>query len=66
MYSVICMNHLLNSISQHGYLLIFLVALGEALGLPVPAALAIIAAGAAVAAHNLSAPLVFDAAISSI
>lgn len=66
MYSVICMNHLLNSISQHGYLLIFLVALGEALGLPVPAALAIIAAGAAVAAHVLSGPLVFAAAISAI
>jgi membrane protein DedA with SNARE-associated domain len=66
MYSVICMNHLLNSISQHGYLLIFLVALGEALGLPVPAALAIIAAGAAVAAHILSGPLVFAAAISAI
>jgi membrane protein DedA with SNARE-associated domain len=60
------MNHLLNSISQHGYLLIFLVALGESLGLPVPAALAIIAAGAAVAAHILSAPLVFAAAISAI
>jgi membrane protein DedA with SNARE-associated domain len=60
------MNHLLNSISQHGYLLIFLVALGESLGLPVPAALAIIAAGAGVAAHILSAPLVFAAAISAI
>jgi membrane protein DedA with SNARE-associated domain len=66
MYSVICMNTLLNSISQHGYLLVFLVALGEAVGLPVPAALAIIAAGAAAAAHILKAPLVFAAAIGAI
>jgi membrane protein DedA with SNARE-associated domain len=66
MYSVVCMNNLLTSISQHGYLLIFLVALGEAVGLPVPAALAIIAAGAAVAAHILSGPLVFATAISAI
>ena len=60
------MNHLLNSISQHGYVLIFLVALGEAVGLPVPAALAMIAAGAAAAAHILSAPVLFAVSISAI
>ncbi len=52
------MNDLLASIARHGYLLIFLIALGESIGLPMPAALALIAGGAAVAAHTLEAPQV--------
>lgn len=60
------MNGLLNSISQHGYLLIFLITFGEAVGLPLPAALAFVAAGAAVAAHLLSGPLVFGLAFIAI
>ena len=60
------MNSLLNSVSQHGYLLIFLAALGESLGLPVPAALALIAVGAAAAAHLLSATVAFSVAIVAI
>jgi len=60
------MNSLLNSVSQHGYLLIFLAALGESLGLPVPAALAVIAVGAAAAAHVLSATIAFSCAIVAI
>jgi membrane protein DedA with SNARE-associated domain len=60
------MNSLLNSISQHGYLLIFLIALGEATGLPLPAALAFVAAGAAIAAHVLNGPLVFGIAFAAI
>ena len=60
------MNSLLNSISQHGYLLIFLLALGEAIGLPLPAAIALVAAGAAAAAHILSAPTIFVDAVAAI
>jgi membrane protein DedA with SNARE-associated domain len=60
------MNNLVNSVSQHGYLLIFLVALGEALGLPLPAALAFVAAGAAAAAHILSMPTIFIDAVAAI
>lgn len=48
------MNHLLNTISHHAYLLVFLIVLAEAVGLPAPAALALIAAGAAIAAHAMS------------
>ena len=48
------MDFLLKAISQHGYLLVFLIALAEACGFPVPAALILVAAGAAAAARILS------------
>lgn len=48
------MSNLLAAVSQHGYLLVFLLVFAEASGLPAPAALALIAAGAAAAAHFLS------------
>ena len=51
-------NNLLSLIAHHGYLLIFLVVLAEAMGLPLPAALALVAAGAAVASHSLSGPVI--------
>jgi membrane protein DedA with SNARE-associated domain len=51
------MSNLLNQISQHGYAFIFLLVLAEACGFPVPASLALIAAGAAAAAHILSLPI---------
>lgn len=60
------MNHLLSSAAQHGYLLIFLVVLAEALGLPAPAALALVAGGAAAAAGSLSAPAVFLLAMAAL
>ena len=41
---------------HHGYLVIALFAFGEAIGLPVPAALALVAGGAAAASHVLRAP----------
>src|SRR5713226_3136590 len=53
------MNNLLIAVSHHGYLLVFLLVFAEAVGLPVPAALALVAAGAASAAHVLSAPVSF-------
>src|SRR4029078_5678008 len=63
MYSGIRMTDLLQAISQHGYLLLFLVVFAEAAGLPAPAALALIAAGAAAASHLISAPVALVIAI---
>jgi len=60
------MNHLFSLVAHHGYLLIFAVVLAEAMGLPVPAALALIAGGAAVAAHNLSLPKALATAITGM
>ena len=60
------MNDFITSISRHGYLLVFLVVFLEAAGLPAPAALALIAAGAAVAAHILRGPLVYFNAVSAM
>jgi membrane protein DedA with SNARE-associated domain len=57
------MNNLLAAISHHGYSLLFLVVFAEASGFPAPAALALIAAGAASAAHVMSAPEALLAAI---
>src|SRR5580704_4489283 len=47
------MQHLLSSIGHHGYLLVFFLVLAEALGMPVPAAVALVAAGAAAASGSL-------------
>jgi len=47
------MNNLLSSISHHGYLFLALVCFAEAIGLPLPAALAILTAGAVVAYGDL-------------
>jgi hypothetical protein len=50
------MNDLLTLIGHHGYIVIFLIVLAEALGIPVPAALALVTGGAAVASGALRAP----------
>jgi len=47
------MNAILAEIARHGYLLVFLMVFAEAVGFPVPAALALVAAGAAAASHAL-------------
>ncbi len=47
------MEAFLSAIGRHGYLLVFFVVLAESLGLPVPAALALVAGGAAAAAGVL-------------
>ena len=60
------MNSLLTAISHHGYLLVFLIVFAEAAGLPAPAALALIAGGAAAAAHILSPPLVLVIALCAM
>src|SRR5437867_6788998 len=57
------MSNILAAISHHGYLLLFLLVFAEAAGLPAPAALALVAAGAASAAHLLSPPIAFLTAV---
>src|ERR1700722_15045177 len=52
--------------TQHGYVLIFGLLLAEAIGLPFPAAIALVAAGASVAAHALWGPYVVAAAIAAL
>jgi len=52
-------NHLFLVIARHGVLLISAVAFAEAIGLPMPAALALIAGGAAVASHSLTFSMSF-------
>jgi len=59
------MDYLLLVISHHGYLVIFVLTLAEAMGLPVPASLALIAGGAAAASGVLRAPIVFLLAITA-
>jgi membrane protein DedA with SNARE-associated domain len=49
------MNDLLALVTHHGYVIIFLIVLAEALGIPVPAALALVTGGAAVASGALRA-----------
>lgn len=60
------MNHLLAALAHHAYILLFLVVLAEAIGLPVPAALALVAAGAASAAKVLSAPVALAVALGAM
>jgi membrane protein DedA with SNARE-associated domain len=48
------MHDLLNTLARHGYTLTFWILLGEAIGLPLPSSLALIAAGAAISSHTLS------------
>jgi membrane protein DedA with SNARE-associated domain len=52
--------------ARHGYALTFGLLLAEAIGLPFPAAIALVAAGAAVAAHALWGPYVLLAAILAL
>ncbi len=52
--------------AHHGYALTFGLLLAEAIGLPFPAALALVAAGAAVASHALWGPYVLLAAITAL
>ena len=57
------MTNLLSSLSHHGYLLLGLVCFAEAVGLPLPAALAILAAGAVAAYGDLHLYLVLGIGI---
>jgi membrane protein DedA with SNARE-associated domain len=50
----------------HGYAFIFCLLLAEAIGLPFPAAIALVAAGAAVASHALLGPTVLATALTAL
>jgi len=54
------------SMARHGYALTFCLLLAEAIGLPFPAAIALVAAGAAVAAHSLNGPYVLLTSIAAL
>ena len=56
-------NHLLASLAHHGYLLVFALVFGEAVGLPLPAAMALMAGGAAAASGTLSVARVLGVAL---
>jgi membrane protein DedA with SNARE-associated domain len=59
------MTDLLAMMARHGYALTFAILFAEAVGLPVPASIALVAAGAAMASHTLYGPnLVVGAVIA--
>jgi membrane protein DedA with SNARE-associated domain len=60
------MNDLLALVTHHGYVIIFLIVLAEALGIPVPAALALVTGGAAVASGALRAPAAALTAVTAM
>ena len=60
------MRDLLGLIVHHGYIFIFLIVLAEAIGIPVPAALALLTGGAAVASGALRGPAVLLIAVTAM
>lgn len=60
------MNDLLYHMGRHGYALTFALLLAEAIGLPFPAAIALVAAGAAIASHALWGPGVLLGALMAL
>src|SRR5215469_2786490 len=60
------MSHPLSDIARHGYIALGIIVFLEAIGIPVPAALALIAAGAAAAAHDMRAELALGFAFAAI
>lgn len=60
------MNGLLSTLAQHGYAVIFAMLFAEAVGFPLPAAIALVAAGAAIASHVLLGPGIALAAMLAL
>lgn len=60
------MTDLIELISRHGYLIIVAIVFAESIGLPVPAAVALVAAGAAVAGNVLRAPILLPLALGAM
>jgi membrane protein DedA with SNARE-associated domain len=60
------MTDVFSLVVHHGYIVIALIVFAEAIGLPVPAALALVAGGAAAASHTLRAPEVLLLAVSAM
>src|SRR5215469_12082133 len=60
------MTEIVSLISRHGYVVIAAVVFAEAIGLPVPAALALVAAGAAVGSRVLQASVMLPLALAGM
>ena len=60
------MTEMLSMMGRHGYAFTFGFLLAEAMGLPFPAAIALVAAGAAVASHALGGPAVLFTAVTAL
>ena len=60
------MTDLIALISRYGYVIVAAIVFAEAIGLPVPAALALVAAGAAVAGHVMQAPILLPLALAAM
>jgi membrane protein DedA with SNARE-associated domain len=60
------MSGFLSLIVHHGYIIIFVIVFVEAIGLPMPAALVLVAGGAAAASGTLRAPAVFFLAVTAM
>jgi membrane protein DedA with SNARE-associated domain/rhodanese-related sulfurtransferase len=60
------MNDLTSLIAHHGYLVICVVVFAEAIGVPVPGAVALVAGGAAAAAHALNPAAVVLCAVAAM
>lgn len=60
------MNDLLPMMARHGYALTFAILFAEAVGFPIPAAIALVVAGAAIASHVLWAPGVLLTAVVAL
>lgn len=60
------MNDFLQTLVRHGYSLTFCLLFAEAIGLPLPAAIALVAAGAAIASHTLFGSGVLLAALLAL
>src|SRR5690348_14025571 len=62
----VTMNDLLVLMGRHGYALTFALLFAEAIGLPFPATIVLVAAGAAIAAHTLAGSWVLLAALIAL
>ena len=60
------MNEFFSLIARHGYSIIFVTVFVEAIGLPVPAALALVAGGAAAASGSLRTPVILALAVAAM
>ena len=60
------MSEIVSLISRHGYVVIVALVLAEAIGLPVPAAVALVAAGAAVGSHVLRAEIMLPLTLAAM
>ena len=60
------MDFLLTGLAQHGYTILFAAVFLETIGLPVPAAIALLIAGGAAARGSLSAPLALGGAFATM